>query len=166
MKNTIKPTKTICFLFVSFFSLFLMGYAQDKQEQDHHKTKREKIKALKIAFITEELKLTSEEAEEFWPIYNKYEQAKQRFHKEKRTIYLSQIKNKDLSEIDENRANNLLKKLNFLQKELLESETNFYQSIKSVLSSKKILILKISEEKFHRKLMHEFKKGFHNKKQK
>lgn len=33
----------------------------------------EKIQALKIAFITQKLQLTSSEAEKFWPVYNNYE---------------------------------------------------------------------------------------------
>lgn len=33
----------------------------------------EKIQALKIAFITQKLQLTSAEAEKFWPVYNQYE---------------------------------------------------------------------------------------------
>ena len=34
---------------------------------------KEKIKSLKISFITENLELTSEEAQQFWPVYNNYE---------------------------------------------------------------------------------------------
>ena len=34
---------------------------------------RERIKALKVAFITERLELTSTEAQQFWPIYNTFE---------------------------------------------------------------------------------------------
>lgn len=33
----------------------------------------EKIQALKVAFITQKLNLTSAEAEKFWPVYNQYE---------------------------------------------------------------------------------------------
>ncbi len=33
----------------------------------------EKIEALKIAFITEKLQLTTNEAKQFWPVYNSYE---------------------------------------------------------------------------------------------
>jgi hypothetical protein len=32
----------------------------------------EKIQALKIAYITQVVKLTPEEAQSFWPVYNKY----------------------------------------------------------------------------------------------
>jgi len=33
---------------------------------------KERIKALKVAYITKELNLTSAEAEKFWPVYNEY----------------------------------------------------------------------------------------------
>ena len=33
----------------------------------------EKIQALKVAFITQKLHLTPQEAEKFWPVYNQYE---------------------------------------------------------------------------------------------
>jgi hypothetical protein len=33
----------------------------------------EKIQALKIAFITQKLQLTPEEAQKFWPVYNQYD---------------------------------------------------------------------------------------------
>jgi hypothetical protein len=34
----------------------------------------EKIQSLKIAFITQKLQLTPDEAQKFWPIYNQYDQ--------------------------------------------------------------------------------------------
>ena len=34
---------------------------------------REKIKALKVAFITQKLQLSPSEAEKFWPVYNQYD---------------------------------------------------------------------------------------------
>ena len=53
----------ILFVLVSCFT-----FAQGNQE------KREKIKALKVAFLTEKLALTSDEAQKFWPIYNAFEE--------------------------------------------------------------------------------------------
>ena len=37
---------------------------------------RDRIKAEKIAFITDAVGLTSAEAEKFWPVYNKFEAEK------------------------------------------------------------------------------------------
>jgi len=46
---------------------FSFSFAQEEKERI-----REKIKARKIAFITDKVGLTSKEAETFWPIYNEY----------------------------------------------------------------------------------------------
>src|SRR6185437_8323510 len=48
------------------FGSFSFVFAQNGQ-------RAEKIQALKIAFITQKLQLTSTEAEKFWPVYNQYE---------------------------------------------------------------------------------------------
>lgn len=53
MKTTIK---IVLFLFVTTFT-----FGQTPQE------KKDKIKALKVAYITEKLDLTTEEAQKFWP---------------------------------------------------------------------------------------------------
>ncbi len=48
---------------------FLMVNAQKKGGAGDD----EKIQALKIAFITQKLELTSVEAQKFWPVYNQYD---------------------------------------------------------------------------------------------
>lgn len=56
--------KYLLIIIVTISSLFsLKAQAQDG----------EKIKALKIAFITQKLQLTPDEAQKFWPIYDQYE---------------------------------------------------------------------------------------------
>ena len=61
--------KTI-FTLVAFFFVFAQtSVAQEGQGN-------EKIEQLKIAFITKHLKLTTEEAQKFWPVYNQYEAEK------------------------------------------------------------------------------------------
>src|SRR5687767_904503 len=35
--------------------------------------KREQIESMKIAFLTNKLSLTPEEAQQFWPVYNQYQ---------------------------------------------------------------------------------------------
>ncbi len=60
--------KRFVLLLALFFSGFTTLYAQDDDPRG------EKIQALKIAFITQKLGLTAEEAQKFWPIYNQYDQ--------------------------------------------------------------------------------------------
>src|SRR5699024_12564748 len=42
---------------------------------------RQRIKSLKAAYITDQLNLSSEEAQQFWPIYNKYQQQRRSLYK-------------------------------------------------------------------------------------
>lgn len=52
-------------------SIFVLGLLQAGMSQPPFKGER--VKALKIAFITQALNLTSDEAQKFWPVYNTYE---------------------------------------------------------------------------------------------
>ena len=53
--------------------LVLLAGISVARAQDDTGPKAEKIQALKIAFITQKLQLSSAEAEKFWPVYNEYE---------------------------------------------------------------------------------------------
>ena len=46
---------------------------------------KEKIKSLKIAYITERLNLKSSEAQAFWPIYNAHEELMESFRNQERS---------------------------------------------------------------------------------
>ena len=80
--------KRIYFLFVMLLTLSVSVMAQAPME---------KLRAMKVAHITEKLNLNSEQAKGFWPIYNQYE-------KEKRDITIairrkySESKEEDVSD--------------------------------------------------------------------
>lgn len=46
----------------------------------------EKIKSIKIAYITEQLSLTTAEAETFWPVYNDFENRRNKIRDERRKV--------------------------------------------------------------------------------
>jgi CRISPR/Cas system-associated endonuclease Cas1 len=46
--------------------------AKAQDEQDFANKKQADIEALKVAFISKELALTPQEAQQFWPVYNQY----------------------------------------------------------------------------------------------
>jgi len=55
--------------------LFLMTglFPAIKAQDPGDDTRAEKIQSLKIAFITQKLQLTTDEAQKFWPVYNQYD---------------------------------------------------------------------------------------------
>lgn len=62
--------KTLYILFAFFLALPFSVLAQS--EEGENITDRKKIQAMEVAYITKELNLSPEEAEKFWPVFNKY----------------------------------------------------------------------------------------------
>lgn len=60
--------KFILIILIGFWSISFV-----KAQDDDGSKKAEKIEALKVAFITQKLELTPDEAQKFWPVYNNYE---------------------------------------------------------------------------------------------
>lgn len=58
-------------LYTILIFISITGFAKAQEEQPSEK-KQENIEALKVAFISKDLELTPEEAQKFWPVYNKY----------------------------------------------------------------------------------------------
>ena len=70
----------ICIL-ISAFLLTLAASpmtAQERRQDGNHRKWEESMRAEKIAYFTEALELSTEEAEKFWPVYNRCEKEKQK----------------------------------------------------------------------------------------
>jgi hypothetical protein len=63
--------KTLFIICSIFSTLTLRAWAQDPAGESQPGD-GSRLEALKIAYITKKLDLTSEEAQRFWPIYNSY----------------------------------------------------------------------------------------------
>lgn len=55
-------------LFMMLIVLPFTGMAQTRMEEG-----KERLQAIQIAYLTRELNLTTQEAEKFWPVYNRYQ---------------------------------------------------------------------------------------------
>jgi len=61
-------------LLILFISLSSFGVIQAQEPREVDPAKREqKIKALYVAYISQELKLTEEEAQKFWPVHSQFD---------------------------------------------------------------------------------------------
>ncbi|MCB0464074.1 MAG: sensor of ECF-type sigma factor [Aequorivita sp.] len=133
------------------FIFLLASIAMQAQDGKH-----EKIKALKTAYITEKLSLTSSEAEKFWPIYNKYDE---KFHdlrmKERNKIF--QKLRDGLDKLNDNEANALIDASLSIESEELSLRKQLIAELRDVISSKKIIILKKTEDDFKRELLDRYR---------
>jgi len=139
MKKTI-----ITLLFIAF----TIGAFAQKHER------RERIKTLKIAFITEKLDLTETEAQKFWPIYNAHEKEMEMLRlniREKR-------RNLDIETISENDAKKALADLLAFDKEHQELKADLAENLLTAIPAKKTLLLIVVEEQFKKQMLQELQK--------
>ncbi|GAA3576980.1 hypothetical protein [Snuella lapsa] len=127
----------------------------------HAQSKRDRIKALKVSFLTERLNLTEGEAQKFWPVYNAYDEntVKLKYHTLRKIRH--EIKD-SLETLTDAKAQELLDRLDDAENKLHREQIQLNNKLKNIISPKKILLLKVAEEDFTRKLFEEFKNRRHN----
>ena len=118
---------------------FLLALPQLTQAQD-------RIRALKVAFITDKLKLTPEESEKFWPVYNQYEAE----HKRIRQKYRPDQDINTLSDQEVERA--VLDRFE-MEEELIKLKRDYFQRMKGFMAVRKIALLQRSEQEFNKELL-------------
>jgi hypothetical protein len=111
----------------------------------------DKIKSLKVAFITERVGLTSNEATMFWPVYNEHEEALAQIRRKERMDIRSKMM--DFENLSESEANRLLDQLIELEREKQELNVEFLSNIREVISPKKTFLLIKAEEDFKKRLL-------------
>lgn len=150
-------------LFATFASIALIcsslvvsaqDNSQAKKGQDHDW--RDKMKAEKIAFLTDAMDLTSQEAEKFWPIYNKCEAEKREAFKATFSAF------KELNEAiqtkkDDKTISRLLDR--YLDSQDMEKEIDkkYLVEYQKILPAAKVANLYLGEEKFRRMQIHKLR---------
>jgi hypothetical protein len=108
----------------------------------------EKVEAHKIAFITNELNLTPEESQKFWPIYNEYSAKEKDLRPE--------FKGRPES-VTEAEANDIINRFFENEEKRLNLMKNYYQKFKAILPATKVVKLHFAERKFKEKLLEKMK---------
>lgn len=142
---------------VTVFLISIASFAQNGPLREHFKEKKEKIKALKVAFITTELNLTPDESAKFWPLFNAFEDRQQEIKKQKLKAYLKRTDGSSIDKLSEKEAATLLTQMESTEDELDQLKKKFVSNLKGILPSTKILKLKKAEEQFSKKLLQQYR---------
>lgn len=143
-ENKTSVSKTLKILFLTLF-VSASVFAQ--------RPNREKIKTLKIAHITEQLDFSKDEAQNFWPVYNAYEESENKL----RERFNKMSKDAKTEALSESEAKVLLLNMVKLDKEHAELRSKKLDDLLKVLPAKKIVKLVQTEKSFKRKMLQEFK---------
>lgn len=112
-----------------------------------------RIKAYKIAYITDQLNLSTKEAEIFWPVYNAHEKLILKFRiEETSSIKTAKTFTKDSLEIGEFKAKKIIDSIKEIRIKAHQENLTYYSRLTTILPYEKILKLQIAEREFKKKL--------------
>lgn len=130
-----KSNKILLIVLMALLSFSLTSMAQRRPQ--------ERIQAVKVGYITNKIKLSEEQAVQFWPVYNRYEedmmQLRKRFIKKFRNEKEDFREKEPLSYIDNN--------LDF-QEAVISLKRTYKDEFLKVISARQLADLYIAEKEF------------------
>jgi Spy/CpxP family protein refolding chaperone len=110
-----------------------------------------RIHAVKIGYLTDKMRLTPEQSEKFWPLYNQYEDELTAARKNFRQKY------KGADKKDENVSRQIIDDHLDLQQQALELKRKYKDRFLQVITANQLTELYKAEQEFHKMLLHRLK---------
>ncbi|HOH83688.1 MAG TPA: hypothetical protein PLI16_03680 [Bacteroidales bacterium] len=156
--KTKKSTETILVLFVSACLMICSGnlFAQNTGNKNGDPEKKEKIKAMKVAYISQMINLNTAEAEKFWPLYNEFQDKREGFQKEHQKK-MKIMKTGKIEELTEEQADEIINSELQKEQKQLDLKKEYYPKFKNVIGSRKMVGVYKAEKEFNRMLLEKLK---------
>jgi hypothetical protein len=134
-------------------TFFAIGLGLNAEAQ---KMNSQRMELMKANFITNQLDLTPEEAQMFWPVYNKYNKIIRASKNQlDRGLIQSYLNGGTIDALTEEQAEQFLKDVQQHEKAILEAKQAMANDLKGIISSHKIVKLMKAENDFNRRILRE-----------
>lgn len=110
---------------------------------------REKLEAARIAIITERLSLNPEQAQQFWPVFNEFDEKRQSLRREMATAR----RDLQIGDLSEAEADKLLQDWKDHRMAEVRLEAEYLEKFRDILSAKQVLALISVEDELRRRLL-------------
>ena len=116
------------------------------QNEDARRTLEERIETQRIAFITEKVNLTRDEAQAFWPIYNEYRE-------QSKTLREHKIPTKSIIDMTDEESQAHIDKVMLAEQAELDLKLGLTNDLKVVITPRKVLRFFGAERQFKERLL-------------
>ncbi len=132
-----------------FTSLSLSIFAQGTTNRSN---RRDELEAQKVAYITSTLSLTTEEAQQFWPVYNEYRSALDALRREHQGKRM-RSDDEDDQKLTDVEMDALIKSRFAQERKKVDLDEKYYEKFKKVLPIPKVAAYYRAERSFKRELL-------------
>jgi Spy/CpxP family protein refolding chaperone len=134
-----------------------MAASANAQDNDHgFKAAMEKMQADRVAFLTEKLELTVDEAQKFWPLYNEYLKQREDLIKGRREKMRKDFEPENVTDQD---LDMMLSDILDQEVRLAQIKKDYFTKIRQVLPVKKVLTLHRAEQEFMNHMLNRIREG-------
>lgn len=113
---------------------------------------REKIQTMKIWKLTEEVGLSPEQSEKFFPIYNKHQKALEELEASRRELVDRLERMSNSAEVSDKEISETTRQLEEIPGKIIEERNKFMREISAVLPLRQQAKLMVFEERFRQRL--------------
>ncbi|MEI6865002.1 hypothetical protein [Flavicella sp.] len=118
----------------------------------------EKIKTLKVNYISSELNLSSEVAEKFWPIYNQYEKTNHSLRSTKIKSIKAEIDKKgSIDNLSDEKSLELSNKFQEVTASYVKNREDTFKKLEKILTPQQLLKLNFVEIEFNHKVLRKYR---------
>ena len=136
-------------IIITILTMVLTGIAADAQPNPNRNDWKERMQSGKIAFLTMEIGLTPEEAQNFWPIYNSVNEELDKATYNTVVAYMELEKALNYKKSDKEVSKCLEKYLDAMESQN-KIRTESVEKYKKILPERKVAKVFVAEEKFRR----------------
>jgi polysaccharide pyruvyl transferase WcaK-like protein len=137
--------------------LLLVSYAPLLAQRPGKEDRREKVDALKVGFITKKLDLSSEEAQKFWPVYNKFQDDLEKNRSSLKTLHLDHYGKID--QLTQAESEKVLQEMHQIRSKEVEISQQYTAEFKKILPIQKVVKLHVAEHEFKRELLRQLRES-------
>lgn len=131
-------------LFFCVFSFSTVASAQGNKNND----RSEKVESAKIAYLTDKMELTAEQAQKFWPVYNEYQNKRRDIVNAYRSGYRQNVE-----ELTEQQARVRINELFQVREKELALEQEYAARYQRIISNRQLIKLYRGERDFTKLLL-------------
>jgi len=126
------------------------------QTKERKRPSKEKVKAMKIGYITGKLNLTPEEAQKFWPIYNEFDAKMEEIRKQHRKSLNWEAD----GVLDDTEVEKIVDSQLILEQKELDIKKEYHVKFKKILTIFKVAKLYKADKDFKRDLLKRIKNHY------
>ncbi len=110
------------------------------------KLAEERIRAFRVAYFTDKLRLTPEESQQFWPLYNE-------FRDKVKALKRDQISERPVADLSDAEADAYIQDLLSSEEKEISLKREYFQRLRKVIPPRKLALIPQTEKAFNKSLL-------------